>query len=136
MTDFTKLIDAQVCFACGTKNKIGLHVKSRIKNKKYLAEFTPTKDHQSYKGIIHGGIIATLLDESMGGLAFKLKLKAVTANLNINLRKPVKPGEKLFITGEIIEEKEHKFIAQSTIRNKNKEVVADATGILVKVKEK
>ena len=128
-----KLNDAGVCFVCGKSNKYGLKLNYRIENRKFLAELSLDKKFVGFKDIIHGGILASLLDEAMGNLAFKLGYNCVSVNLNINLRHFVKPNEKLFLKGEILGEEGKKIRAKSEIRNDKDEVMADATGLLIKI---
>ena len=49
------------CFACGQDNPIGLKLKFSWDGKTARAEFTPTELHQGWQGVLHGGIIYTLL---------------------------------------------------------------------------
>jgi len=122
------------CFVCGKKNKIGLHLKFKTKGKKTKAVFIPKKEHQGYRNIVHGGILATVLDEAMTRLGYKLGLNTVTARIEINLRKPAYINKKLLLEGEIIKEEGRKVLAKSVLKNKKKEIVAEAKGILVKIK--
>ncbi|MBN1563607.1 MAG: PaaI family thioesterase [Anaerolineae bacterium] len=58
---------ARWCFVCGVENPFGL--KIRFFNDGYhqvLARVTLGDAYQSYPGIAHGGILATILDETMG----------------------------------------------------------------------
>ncbi len=60
-------------------------------------EFTPRKEHQGYLGIVHGGIISTILDETMVKLAIEMKIPAVTAHMDIRLKKVLGVGEKITV---------------------------------------
>ena len=124
----------RMCFVCGEKNNIGLHLKFETKDRKTTAVFVPKKEHQGYKDIVHGGIIATLLDEAMGRLAHELGMNAVSARITVNLRKPAYVGEKLFLEGEIVKEEGRKVFGKSRITKESGELAADAEGILVKIK--
>src|SRR6056297_2991038 len=94
-------VEDGMCFACGDKNPISLHLKfEEIDKNKVRAEFVPGEYHQGYNGIIHGGLTATLLDEAMAHVIGFKGIKAFTAELNIRYRKAIEIGEKLEITGE------------------------------------
>jgi HAD superfamily hydrolase (TIGR01509 family) len=54
---------ARLCFACSQENPIGLKLKPVHDGEKVIAEFTPGKFHQGWNGVVHGGILYTLLDE-------------------------------------------------------------------------
>jgi HAD superfamily hydrolase (TIGR01509 family) len=54
---------ARLCFACSQENPIGLKLKPVHDGEKVTAEFTAGKFHQGWNGVVHGGILYTLLDE-------------------------------------------------------------------------
>lgn len=58
--------DYQRCFVCGQRNPFGLHLVFRIDNNSIVAEFQPREEHQGFPGVIHGGIVAAVLDEALG----------------------------------------------------------------------
>ena len=51
------------CFGCGQENPIGLRLSFDHDGDALVARFVPGEDHQGWPGIVHGGIIATLLYE-------------------------------------------------------------------------
>ncbi len=53
------------CFGCGRKNPIGLKLKFQWDGKTATAEFAAGENHQGWPGIVHGGIIFSILDEAM-----------------------------------------------------------------------
>ncbi|MBS3098311.1 PaaI family thioesterase [Candidatus Woesearchaeota archaeon] len=128
-----KLYNDNYCFVCGKKNKIGLKLEFETKGRKTKTVFTPKKEHQGYKDVVHGGILATVLDEAMTRLGYELGLNTVTARIEVDLKKPAYINEKLFLEGEIIEEKERKVLAKSVAKNADGEIVAEAKGVLVKL---
>ena len=58
------------CFACGKENEHGLHMRFEIDDDKCTAYFTPRREHQSYTGRMHGGLVAVLLDEVTGNYLY------------------------------------------------------------------
>lgn len=56
------------CFACGKNNPLGLKLEwfNDYENKQIETTFTLSDDYCSYPGTVHGGIIATILDETSG----------------------------------------------------------------------
>jgi uncharacterized protein (TIGR00369 family) len=95
----------QWCFACGVKNPIGLKLTFREDGDKYVAVFRPGPEHQSYDGIVHGGIISTLLDEIMARYPYAKGLNTVTARLEVRYRKPTPIGQELTVTGWVTKER-------------------------------
>jgi uncharacterized protein (TIGR00369 family) len=90
-----------MCFGCGQANPIGLRLRFQFDGERVTANFLVRDEHQGFSGLLHGGIMATLLDEAMGRLLYELGENAVTAELCVRLKRPVHPGETLTITGEL-----------------------------------
>jgi len=99
-----KLEDDKHCFACGSANKAGLGLKFDLNNSILTTRFTPQKTHQGFKDIVHGGIIGLILDEVMVNLLWKLNKPAVSAEINLRLKRPAKVGQTLTFSGRIIRE--------------------------------
>src|SRR4030065_586627 len=97
-----ELIDDNYCFVCGKKNPIGLKLDFSFDGKTITTEFVPQKEHQGYFNIVHGGIISTLLDEVMVKLAIEMGMPAVTAHMDIRLRKALDIGKKITVQAEIL----------------------------------
>lgn len=89
------------CFACGAANPIGLGLRFSEEGGRVLAEFTPLPWHQGYDGVIHGGLLATMLDEAMAHALLARGLAGVTARMTVRYRAPVKVGERISIQGWI-----------------------------------
>ena len=63
-------LDARAdCWGCGRNNPDGLYIKSRWDGDEAVAFFTPKPQHTGHKGVVNGGIIATLMDCHCMGLA-------------------------------------------------------------------
>jgi len=128
------LVDTDRCFGCGKKNPIGLRLDFTLTGKKQGAVFVASPDYQSYAGFVHGGIIATVLDEAMGNLVWKLGMKAVTGSFSVKLVKPCLVGKKYKVYGEIVKELPSKVLTKGTLKDSSGKIVAEADGIFVRVK--
>jgi uncharacterized protein (TIGR00369 family) len=53
------------CFACGEMNESGLQLQFESDEHRVICHTSINKLHQSYSGVVHGGIVATLLDAAM-----------------------------------------------------------------------
>ena len=122
------LEDDGYCFVCGKNNLQGLRLNWVTEGNKTTSVFTPEKKFQGYVDILHGGIISTLLDEAMTRLVWQKFGKAVTAEMNIRFMNPGKIGEKLIVTGEIIEQKKNIVYTQGSINTEQGTLIAKATG--------
>lgn len=99
-----KLEDDHHCFACGSENKSGLRIHWTVEGKVTTAEFIPGKEYQGWKNVVHGGILATLLDEAMTRLAWIACGGALTAEMTVRFLKPARVGRKIYVRGEIVKE--------------------------------
>lgn len=91
----------QWCFVCGKENPIGLQLDFIEKDESYSTTFTAGRQHQGYDGIMHGGLVSTILDEVMAGYLNAKGFNAVTAKLEVRFRKPTPIGQPLTATGKI-----------------------------------
>jgi uncharacterized protein (TIGR00369 family) len=128
-----ELKDDGMCFACGKRNDFGLKLDFAIQGQISTTKFVFKKIHQGYADIVHGGIITTILDEAMGRLLFDLDILSLTVFLEIRFIHPVKVGEEVFIKGEILNQTRKIINAQSEMRLKNGQVVAQAKAKFLKV---
>ena len=130
MVEFT---DDGYCFVCGPKNPIGLKLDFTFNGKTMEAQFVPRKEHQGYMNIVHGGIISTLLDEIMVKLSIEIGMPAVTAQMDIRLKKALKVGEKVTLHAEITKDSRKLLESYAKAVTGDGVTVADAKGKLVKI---
>lgn len=104
-----------MCFACGQENPIGLKLRFRRDGETVKTEFTPGECHQGWPGIVHGGIIETLLDEAMGYAPFFQGMYCVTAKMEVRIRQPVFVGQRLLISSTIARKRRKLVEAEANI---------------------
>jgi len=125
----------EMCFVCGKRNKDGLRLDFELVGEDGIrTEFTPPKRYQGWKDIVHGGIIATILDEVMVNATYLRNILAVSAILEIKLRRPAAVGERLVFHGQILNEGAKTIDVKAWAEQENGRVVAEATGLLMKVR--
>jgi uncharacterized protein (TIGR00369 family) len=97
-----------MCFVCGLKNVAGLQAAFfETDDRSLVALFTPREEHQSYPGRLHGGIAATILDETIGRaimIGYGSEVWGVTLELTVEYKKPVPLGVELKAVGRITED--------------------------------
>jgi len=98
-----RVSDDRWCFACGPDNPHGLHLTFRFEGDEYVCDFVPEHFHQGWAGIVHGGIVATLLDETMTRMLCDAGTPVVTADLHVRLKQPVPLGMPLQVRARIRE---------------------------------
>lgn len=122
------------CFVCGENNPGGLRLNFEIDQEKQTLKttFIASSIYQGYDGIVHGGIVSTLLDEAMAKLAYELGYNTVTASLEIRFKKPAPILERLSICGEITEVKARIVKAKARVAREDGTILAVATSSLVR----
>jgi acyl-coenzyme A thioesterase PaaI-like protein len=131
-----ELVDEGMCFICGKANPIGLKVDFEVDRKglKISGMFTPRREHEGYRGIMHGGLVAALLDEAMVKLLWEVGIPAVSAALDIRLAAPARVGEPLSIRGWVDSQKGRIIHAGARIEGPGGSLVAEARARCVKVR--
>jgi acyl-coenzyme A thioesterase PaaI-like protein len=133
-----------VCFGCGPRNSLGLHVRSFPEgDDAAVCIFRPEPEHLAFPGVLNGGICGALLDcHSNWTAAWHLMRKAgaeappctVTAEFAVKLRRPTPLEADLTIRARVVESKEDRATVEATIEAEGK-VTATCRGIFVAVKE-
>jgi len=89
------------CFGCGGANERGMQLTFEQDDaaRRIRGVFKVAPEYQGGPGFVHGGIVATLLDEVMAKVSRFEKDYAVTGELNVEYLKPVPVGEELTVEG-------------------------------------
>jgi uncharacterized protein (TIGR00369 family) len=122
--------DFDLCFACGQRNPIGLKLNIVPDGKGVKAEFTPSKFHQGWSGVVHGGIISCLLDEATSYAALFGGVNTITAKMQARFKRPVRIGEPLTITARVTRKTRKLVEAKGEVRLKDGTPVADSTATM------
>jgi len=98
----TGTLSARSCFACGLDNPRGLHlVFQTSESGEMTAEWIPEPEMEGYQGIVHGGIVSTVLDEAMAKVVDATGVQALTAELRVRFRQQVPSGSPVRVRGWI-----------------------------------
>jgi uncharacterized protein (TIGR00369 family) len=125
------------CFVCGESNPAGLKLRFETDGRVVQTRFVPRAEHVGFRQTVHGGLTATLLDEIMvWACAVQTKRFAFCAELNVRFLNPVRPGEELVATGELVSNRRGKlFEAKAELRNQAGLALATATGKYLPIKQ-
>jgi acyl-coenzyme A thioesterase PaaI-like protein len=94
------LPNSERCFVCGNGNPCGLHVRFETDGETVWTTLRVTEAHMGYRGIVHGGVLTALLDETMGWApAVVMKRLVMAVELNLELRRSVPVGEEITVRG-------------------------------------
>lgn len=104
------------CVVCGTQNPRGLRLSFEFPHDGVAsAEWTPTPDWEGFRGVIHGGIVSTVLDEAMSQAVSAKGWPALTCELRVRLRRHVEPGRTLRVRGWIVERQKRKIVTEASL---------------------
>ncbi|MDH4156392.1 MAG: PaaI family thioesterase [candidate division Zixibacteria bacterium] len=116
------------CFVCGDKNVHGLKARFFYDGDTAFTQVTISRAYEGYRDISHGGIITCLLDEVMIKAILAKDIFAVTAEMTVRFRKPIRSGVKLRFIGRITGNRGRVFITEGEARGADGQVYAEATG--------
>ena len=119
------------CFGCGADNPIGLRLRYRHEGDALLTEFTPGEAHQGWPGIVHGGIITTLLYEVMENFAYHNGAMPMMRNMQTRFRRPAKTGERITATASLINRNGREMSVTASLTQAQGELIAEGSAELV-----
>lgn len=120
------------CFACGAANEHGLHLRIEPTEDGCRTVFTPLRRHEGFPEVIHGGIVATVLDEAIAWACRLRGYDAVTAELSVRYRRPVRVNVPVQVEGRITREHGRLVFAESTLRSEEGEILATASAKMMR----
>jgi uncharacterized protein (TIGR00369 family) len=121
------------CFVCGKNNTIGLHLRFQLEGDTAYTEFVPQPDHQGYDGIVHGGILAAVMDDAMANCLWLRGVAVVTAKIALRYREPIQVGSRLFVYGRLVQERKKTALAEGWVTTMAGTKVVEATGTFFKL---
>jgi len=124
------------CFVCGEANPLGLNLRFETDGRLVRAKFSPRPEHIGFKGVVHGGLIATVLDEIMvWACAAQTRRFAFCAEMNVRFLNPMTPGATVHLTGELIANRKGRlFEAKGTAQDASGLMLAEAMGKYLPIK--
>ena len=120
------------CFGCGPLNEDGLQLTFVPEGEASATEFEVPARYQSWKGVVHGGMVALLLDEAVGWAAWHRGHPGVTGKLEVRYRLPLRIGERIRLAGRVERIRRNLVYASASIvRVADGATVAEATATLM-----
>jgi uncharacterized protein (TIGR00369 family) len=116
------------CFACGDQNPIGMRLHIELGEGTAATTWTPSADYVGWEDKVHGGLLATLLDEVMAWAPSSYDSWAVTAEMNIRYRSPAEPSERLEARAWVEQRRRRIYHVRGEIRGADGRMVAEASG--------
>lgn len=122
------------CFVCGLENPVGLHLAFYSTGPgEATCDYVVPDHYQGYPGVVHGGIVASMLDEIVGRAAMENESERfmMTARLEIRYRQPVPTGTPLRLVGQLVSRRGRAANAMGQILLPDGTVCAEAEALLV-----
>jgi acyl-coenzyme A thioesterase PaaI-like protein len=124
------------CFVCGLENPFGLKLRFfDTAPGEVTAQVVLSDNFQGYPGVVHGGIVAAMLDEAAGRahMSSDIPRFMFTARLNIQYRKNVPVGQPIRLVGRAGKDRGRSAESESAIYNQAGELLAEAQGVMVNI---
>lgn len=122
------------CFACGAENPIGLHLTFEFDGERVTTKKILPREYQGYAGAAHGGIISTMLDETMCKfISAKYNERALTGRLEVRYKYPTPTEQELIITAWEKSRRKNIVSMRSTVATADGTITAEATALFAVV---
>jgi acyl-coenzyme A thioesterase PaaI-like protein len=123
-----------MCFVCGRENPAGLQAQFTSDGKHIFCTYTPRDEYQGYPGVVHGGILCALLDETLGRTCFLIGDDnwMVTAKMEVRFKAPVPTGKPVTAMGEIVRDRGRLLESHGEIRLEDGTLALEANATFVR----
>jgi uncharacterized protein (TIGR00369 family) len=123
------------CFGCGEANPTGLQLEFLLAPDGTVVCPVSIPDRfEGHPGFLHGGIIATLLDETMSKAVRARGLTAMTRHMEVDFKRPVPSVMPIRMEGHILRSEGRKHWVEAHILNAEGQVLAHSRGLFVEVR--
>jgi uncharacterized protein (TIGR00369 family) len=123
------------CFGCGQANPAGLRLEfSKSADGTIVSNALISDNYEGPPGYLHGGIIATILDEAMSKANRARGVVAMTRQMQVDYLRPVPSGAAIRVEGRVLRSEGRKHWTESAIRADDGTILARATGLFIAVK--
>ena len=124
----------QNCFACGAHNPHGLHLRfERDGADGVLSRYDPKAADEGFPGVLHGGILAVLLDEAMAWAMWATaRALGVTAKMETRYRRPVGVDGTLIVRGRVVRVRGRRMEVEASVDAADGARVAEATALFLR----
>ncbi|HZP05952.1 MAG TPA: PaaI family thioesterase [Terracidiphilus sp.] len=123
------------CFGCGQANPVGLHLEFLLAQDGAVVSFAVVPDsYEGPPGYLHGGIIATLLDEAMSKSVRARGIVAMTRRLEVEYLRPVPSGSQIRLEGRVMRSDGRKHWVEAKILDESGTVLAEGKGLFIEIR--
>jgi uncharacterized protein (TIGR00369 family) len=125
------------CFVCGESNPAGFKLRLETDGQIVRTWFVPGAEHVGFRQTVHGGLIATLLDEAMvWACAVRAKQFAYCAELQVRFIHPARPQEPVRVEARMTANRRGRlYEANAELSSEDGRLLATATGKYLPIKD-
>ena len=133
--EFDPRLYDQVCFACGGRNQHGLHLRfAHDGDGAVICRYQPKLEDQGFPGVMHGGILAALLDESMAWAMWAAdRALGVTAKMETRYRRSVGTEGELVVHARVLRIRGRRIEVEATVDDAAGARLAEATALFMRL---
>jgi len=123
------------CFGCGAANPIGLHLEfARSEDGTVICLTTVPDSFEGPPGYVHGGVIATMLDEAMSKSVRAHGVMAMTRQMEIEYLRPVHSATEIRLEGQLLRSEGRKHWTEARILCLEGRILAQSKGLFIEVR--
>jgi len=127
------------CFVCGDRREnirsLELDICWDEEGKHTSISFIPDNSWSGYEGIVHGGILAAILDDAMAWAIKALDDRTyVTAKMNITFKRPVQLNKRYCANGFLVRKEERRAYTSAIMQDENGNTCVEAEAVFVLAK--
>jgi uncharacterized protein (TIGR00369 family) len=119
------------CFGCAAQNPVGLRLKVERDGDHCVARFVSNEHHQGWEGMLHGGVLAALMDEIMAWALWCQEVPAVTGSLSLRYLQPAPIGEEILVRGWLARRTSRAVETRAEVRSATGALIAEAKALCV-----
>jgi acyl-coenzyme A thioesterase PaaI-like protein len=123
----------QLNFIHGLRNPTGLHLQYHLEGEHVVTTWTPNDDHAGFPGLVHGGLVAAVLDDVMGRCSVLQRRWVVTGRMETRYREGAPIGAPLRVEGWSTRFTRRVMQAEASMTLETGAVVAQANGTYLPV---
>jgi uncharacterized protein (TIGR00369 family) len=117
------------CFVCGPAHPNGLRIQFvHGTDQAVQARWTPGRTWEGFPGIIHGGVVCTILDEAMAKAIAARGCRALTAEMKVRFLRPVRSGQEVTIRGWVLDHLKRRIRTEASVTGADGGELAHASG--------
>jgi len=127
--------DDKHCLVCGKDNPIGLKLEFTLEGAALSTQWVADKRFQGYENVLHGGMIALILDETMVNLPWKRDgVPVISAELSTRFIRPAQIRETLKFVAEADAVNRKIILVRGRCLSATGELIAEASAKCVRIK--